>query len=200
MIDYIKGSLVEINPTSVVIEASGVGYSINIPLPVYSALSTGGRENFKLYISEIIREDTHLLYGFTSKGERALFELLMTVSGVGANSARMIMSAYNLSELRQIIATGNVMAMSAVKGIGNKTAQKILVDLKDKVLKIHFDEGIVDDNVTLPLDSEVKTSAVEALVMLGFNATTCGKVVDKILQETPTVPVESVIKQALKML
>lgn len=203
MIDYINGQLTELNPTYAVVEAAGVGYEINIALPTFSAFA--GKENqvVKLYVTEIIREDTHDLFGFTQKAERQLFVLLMTVSGIGGNTARMIMSAYTAGELRQIIATGNSKALSQVKGLGPKTAQRIIVDLKDKVLKIDFG----NDPAELPLgldlasaDNELKTEAVSALTMLGFAAAASAKVVDKILKATPSANVETIIRQALKML
>jgi Holliday junction DNA helicase RuvA len=209
MIEYIKGQLTNVNPTYVVIEAAGVGYAINIALPTYSELvGKEGQEN-RLYITEIIREDAHELYGFFSKGERELFVMLMTVSGIGANTARMIMSAYSAAEIRQIIATGNARALSQVKGLGPKTAQRIIVDLKDKVLKVDLGNeaqgerleamGLLGDQASI-IDSGVKQEAVSALVMLGFAAAASGKVVDKILKAAPESSVEQVIKQALKML
>ena len=137
MIDYIKGQLTELTTTFAVIEAAGVGYEINIALPTYSSLiDKAGKDGIKLFTSEIIREDAHLLFGFSTKGERELFIMLMTVSGIGANTARMIMSAYSAAEIRQIIALGNAKALSQIKGLGPKTAQRIIVDLKDKILKI----------------------------------------------------------------
>lgn len=206
MIEYIKGNLTDLNPTYAVIEAAGVGYAINIALPTYSSLV--GKENAesKLYITEIIREDTHELYGFFSRGERELFLLLMTVSGIGANTARMIMSAYSASEIRQIIATGNSRALAQVKGLGPKTAQRIIVDLKDKVLKVDLGVEMVQNGSTVVqdcltiVDNEVKQEAVSALTMLGFAAAASGKVVDKILKADASASVEQVIKQALKML
>ena len=210
MIEYIKGQLTDVNPTYVVIEAAGVGYAINIALPTYSELVGKEGQESRLYITEIIREDAHELYGFFSKGERELFVMLMTVSGIGANTARMIMSAYSAAEIRQIIATGNARALAQVKGLGPKTAQRIIVDLKDKVLKIDLaigDRGeIGDEAIRLfgeepqSVDSPVKQEAVSALVMLGFAAVASGKVVDKILKAAPESSVEQVIKQALKML
>jgi Holliday junction DNA helicase RuvA len=210
MIEYIKGQVTDVNPTYVVIEAAGVGYAINIALPTYSELVSKEGQEGRLYITEIIREDVHELYGFFSKGERELFVMLMTVSGIGANTARMIMSAYSAAEIRQIIATGNARALSQVKGLGPKTAQRIIVDLKDKVLKIDLadgNRGIADEAIGLlgvetngVTDSPVKQEAVSALVMLGFAATASGKVVDKILKAAPESSVEQVIKQALKML
>lgn len=209
MIEYIKGNLTDLTPTYAVIEAAGVGYAIHIALPTYSALV--GKENAetKLYVTEIIREDTHDLYGFFTRGERELFLMLMTVSGIGANTARMIMSAYSAAEIRQIIATGNARALSQVKGLGPKTAQRIIVDLKDKVLKIDLgadaqkllgDEAVGASGDEAMVDNEVKQEAVSALTMLGFAAAASGKVVDKILKAEPNATVEQVIKQALKML
>lgn len=210
MIEYIKGQLTDINPTYAVLEAAGVGYAINIALPTYSKLVGKDNEVSRLYITEIIREDAHELYGFFSKGERELFVMLMTVSGIGANTARMIMSAYSAAEIRQIIATGNARALAQVKGLGPKTAQRIIVDLKDKVLKVDLgsgaDQGGLEDTASgysLEVkgeDSPVKQEAVSALVMLGFAAAASGKVVDKILKSAPESSVEQVIKQALKML
>ena len=207
MIDYIKGELTFLTPTYAVIEAAGVGYQINIALTSYSNLVGKEGQTNKLFVTEIIREDTHDLFGFFTTGERELFVMLMTVSGIGANTARMIMSAYSAAEIRQIIATGNACALSQVKGLGPKTAQRIIVDLKDKVLKVDLEnQGAVGngqwtvDNGQLTVDSEVKQEAVSALTMLGFAAAASGKVVDKILKATPSASVEQVIKQALKML
>ncbi|MBO7502074.1 MAG: Holliday junction branch migration protein RuvA [Paludibacteraceae bacterium] len=205
MIEYIKGILTDLNPTYAVLEAAGVGYEINIALQTYSDLNNKDPKEVRLYTQEIIREDTHDLFGFMTKGERELFVMLMTVSGIGANTARMIMSAYTASEIRQIIATGNAKALSQVKGLGPKTAQRIIVDLKDKVLKIDLGEGTDglpgNTDVLFPeVESEVKTEAVSALSMLGFAVAASGKVVDKILKEAPQASVEQVIKQALKML
>jgi Holliday junction DNA helicase RuvA len=209
MIEYIKGQLTDLNPTYVVIEAAGVGYAINIALPTYSELVGKEGQESRLYITEIIREDAHELFGFFTKGERELFVMLMTVSGIGANTARMIMSAYSAAEIRQIIATGNARALAQVKGLGPKTAQRIIVDLKDKVLKIDLgNEAKGERREAMELlgeeasivDSAVKQEAISALVMLGFAAAASGKVVDKILKAAPESSVEQVIKQALKML
>lgn len=209
MIEYIKGQLTDLNPTYVVIEAAGVGYAINIALPTYSELVGKEGQESRLYITEIIREDAHELFGFFTKGERELFVMLMTVSGIGANTARMIMSAYSAAEIRQIIATGNARALSQVKGLGPKTAQRIIVDLKDKVLKIDLGNEAKGERLeTMELlgeeasivESAVKQEAISALVMLGFATAASGKVVDKILKAAPESSVEQVIKQALKML
>lgn len=209
MIEYIKGQLTDLNPTYVVIEAAGVGYAINIALPTYSELVGKEGQESRLYITEIIREDAHELFGFFTKGERELFVMLMTVSGIGANTARMIMSAYSAAEIRQIIATGNARALTQVKGLGPKTAQRIIVDLKDKVLKIDLGNEAKGERLEAMellgeeasiVDSAVKQEAISALVMLGFAAAASGKVVDKILKAAPESSVEQVIKQALKML
>ncbi len=206
MIEYIKGNLTDLTPTYAVIEAAGVGYAINIALPSYSALVGKENSETKLYVTEIIREDTHDLFGFFTRGERELFLMLMTVSGIGANTARMIMSAYSASEIRQIIATGNARALAQVKGLGPKTAQRIIVDLKDKVLKVEIENqepgAKSQDGLLIPteVDSEIKQEAVSALTMLGFAGAASGKVVDKILKATPNASVEQVIREALKML
>ena len=206
MIEYIKGNLTDLTPTYAVIEAAGVGYAINIALPSYSALVGKENSETKLFVTEIIREDTHDLFGFFTRGERELFLMLMTVSGIGANTARMIMSAYTATEIRQIIATGNARALAQVKGLGPKTAQRIIVDLKDKVLKIDLEsqeQGTKSQDgllLSVEVDNEVKQEAVSALTMLGFAAAASGKVVDKILKEDPSASVEKVIKMALKML
>ena len=216
MIEYIKGILTELNPTEAVVEAAGVGYSIAITLPGYSALvgkevngdaalNGGNGGMVKLYITEVIREDAHELYGFVEKSERKLFELLMTVSGVGASTARMIMSAFSAEELRMLIATGNAKGMAKVKGLGPKTAQRIIVDLKDKAIKLDMGgdptelfngDAALNDELT----NGVRAEAISALTMLGFAAAASGKAVDKILKGDPTLKVEGVIREALKML
>jgi len=202
MIDYIKGQLTELNPTYAVIEAAGVGYEINIALPTYSALID--QKEAKLYTTEIIREDTHDLFGFTTKGEREVFLQLTSVSGIGGNTARMIMSAFPAGDLRQLIATGNSKAISQVKGLGPKTAQRLIVDLKDKILKIDLGDGITPDtteSALFPIESNpIKDEAVSALTMLGFAAAASSKAVDKILKQSPSASVEQVIREALKML
>ena len=199
------------NPTAAVLEAAGVGYSIAITLPTYSALvgkeaSADSQQNsegetVKLYTTEIIREDTHELYGFTDRGERALFEMLMTVSGVGAATARMIMSAFTAEELRTLIATGNAKAMAKVKGLGPKTAQRIIVDLKDKAIKLELsDVSSQPSDMLFEEENGTRAEAISALTMLGFAAAASGKAVDKILKNDPKMKVEAVIREALKML
>ena len=201
MIEYIKGILTELNPTEAVVEAAGVGYGLAITLPTYSALVGSEEKEVKLFVSEIIREDTHEVYGFAEKAERQLFELLISVSGVGAATARMILSAFSAEELRMLIATGNAKGMAKVKGLGPKTAQRIIVDLKDKALKL----DLGGDPTELPIDVEVadtgvKAEAISALTMLGFAAAASGKAVDKIFNAEPTLKVEAVIRKALTML
>ena len=201
MIEYIKGILTELTPTDAVVEAAGVGYKLAITLPTYSALVGQEEKETKLFTTEIIREDTHELYGFATRQERQLFDLLLTVSGIGAATARMILSAFSAEDLRMLIATGNAKALAKVKGMGTKTAQRIIVDLKDKALKL----DLGGDPTELPLmdieeESGVKTEAISALTMLGFAAAASGKAVDKILKADPAASVESVIRQALKML
>ena len=203
MIEYISGKMTELMPTTAIVEAAGVGYEIHIALPTYSALLD--KEEVKLYVEEIIAEDSHRLFGFGSKGEREIFRQLISVSGIGANTARMILSAYTAAELRQIIATGNVRALGQVKGLGPKTAQRIIVDLKDKVLKIELgEEGggkvLPADVLFAPETNPIKEEAVSALTMLGFAAAASSKAVDKILKANPAAHVEAVIKEALKIL
>jgi len=183
------------------VEAAGVGYGIAITLPTYSALVGSENKETKLFITEIIREDTHEVYGFVTTTERQIFELLMTVSGIGAATARMILSAFTAEELRMLIATGNAKAMAKVKGLGTKTAQRIIVDLKDKAIKL----DLGGDPTEIPMldveaESGVKAEAVSALTMLGFATQASGKAVDKILKADPTLKVEAVIREALKML
>lgn len=201
MIEYIKGLLVELNPAVAVVEAAGIGYSLAITLPSFSALVGQEEKEIKLYITEVIREDAHELYGFVEQKDRQLFEMLMTVSGVGPSTARMIMSAFTAEELRMLIATGNSKGMAKVKGLGPKTAQRIIVDLKDKALKL----DLGGDPTELPMleveiDNGVKAEAISALTMLGFAANASGKAVDKILKAEPALAVEAVIRKALTML
>jgi Holliday junction DNA helicase RuvA len=194
MIDYIKGEITELNPTYAVVETAGIGYFINIALPVYSALN--GQKNGKLYVYEVIREDAHSLFGFLNQADRQLFLMLISVSGIGANTARMIMSSYAVVEIQQMIATGNAVALSSIKGIGAKTAQRIIVDLKDKIIKLN-----VISDMNLPqqqISGEVRDEAVSALVMLGFAANVSQKAVDGILKSQSDVSVEQLIKLALK--
>ena len=195
MIDYIKGDLVELAPARMVIECGGIGYEVNISLNTYSAFN--GQPSGKVYIYEVIREDAHLLYGFKEREERELFLLLISVSGVGANTARMILSSFSPADLVAAIAEDNEKALTAVKGIGLKTAQRILVDLTFGYAK---SEASVLERGASPADHPVREEAVAALVMLGFVKAASQKVVAKILKDSPGLTVEQVIKAALRML
>lgn len=196
MIDYIKGEICELTPTYVVLETGGVGYAVQISLPTYTALADAKSD--KLFIYEAIREDAHILFGFKTQKERQLFLLLISVSGIGANTARMILSSYSVDEIQQMIATGNVSALNSIKGIGAKTAQRIIVDLKDKIIKLSGIE--VDNKQFTDSTSTIKNEAVAALTMLGFAVVASQKAVEKVLNQTPNAAVEQIIKDALKML
>ncbi len=199
MIDYIKGTITELTPTSVVLETGGIGYFINISLTTYSSLNK--KEDAHLFVYEAIREDAHLLFGFMNRSERQLFLLLISVPGIGANTARVIMSSYSASEIQQMIAGGDVVSLNTIKGIGTKTAQRIIVDLKDKILKISDTDGSLPKGSTLGAGSNtLREETVAALTMLGFAAVASQKVVEKIIRENTSLTVEQVIKQALKML
>lgn len=194
MIEYINGTVAELTPASAVIETTaGVGYFLNISLGTYSALKQG--EHAKLYVYEAIREDAYVLYGFKGRREREIFQLLISVSGVGPNTARMILSSLSPDEIEQIVATENIGVLKSVKGIGAKTAQRIIVDLKDKIKPTT--STLVS---SMPRVSEIYEEAVAALSMLGFPPQASQKVVQKLLQNTPGIQVEEVIKQALKLL
>jgi len=195
MLDYIKGEMVELTPASVVIETGGIGYIIHISLNTYSALHE--LRSCKLYVYESIREDAHQLFGFMEKRERELFLHLISVSGVGANTARMVLSSIPVYELEGIIASGNANALKTVKGIGNKTAERIIIDLKDKI-KVSGSPVALSASTSAP--SEAAKEAVAALTMLGFNLSASQKVVAKIEKESPIFTVEEIIKHALKML
>lgn len=199
MIEYIKGELTELTPAMAVVEAHGVGYAMNISLNTYSAIQ--GKKEVKLYAYEAIREDAHTLYGFVNKKERELFLLLITVSGVGPNTARMVLSSLSPSELCNSISTGNERMIKGVKGIGLKTAQRIIVDLKDKIVALGIAEEIpVGGSVQAPVNNQVKDEAVSALTMLGFAPAPSQKVVVAILQQQPDALVEEVVKLALKQI
>lgn len=194
MYDYIKGNVAELTPTYVVLDNHGVGYMINISLNSFNALQHQ-EDVVKVYVYEAIREDAHLLYGFTERRERELFLLLISVSGVGANTARMILSSLTPSDLEQTIASENVGIMKSVKGIGAKTAERIIVDLKDKI-KLSTDTLLDKSQVT----SEVFDEAMSALVMLGFTKQMSQKALKKLFTAEPTITVEQAIKKALKMM
>ena len=199
MIEYIKGELSELTPAMAVVEAAGVGYAMNISLNCYSAIQ--GKKDVKLYVYESIREDAHVLFGFASKKEREMFLLLITVSGVGPNTARMVLSSMSPAELCNSISTGNERMIKTIKGIGLKTAQRIIVDLRDKIVSLGIAEEIpAGGSMENPVDNKVKEEAVSALTMLGFSPAPSQKVVMQILKDNPTAAVEQVIKMALKMI
>ena len=200
MIEYIQGEIAELTPATAIIDCHGVGYAASISLNTYSAIQ--GKKACKLYIYEAIREDAHVLFGFADRQERELFLLLISVSGIGGNTARMILSALSPNELINVISNENANLLKSVKGIGLKTAQRIIVDLKDKsktgaVAAAAAGAGGVS---SLPANNEVMDEAVAALTMLGFAQAPSQKVVIGILKEEPNAPVEQVIKLALKRL
>lgn len=196
MIEYIKGSIAELTPTQVVLEAYGIGYAISLSLNTYSALE--GKKDAKIYIHEIIREDAHLLFGFAHKQERELFVRLISVSGIGGNTARTILSTFSPQEFLEAINTGDAKAIQQVKGIGLKTAQRIIVDLKGKLNFADSSDGEAGNTSNSSI--QTRDEAVSALTMLGFTSASSGKVVAAILKEDNTLKVEQVIKLALKRL
>jgi len=193
MITHIRGKLIEKNPTYAVIEASGVGYWLNISLNTFSLLPDN--ESAFLYTHLAVKEDSHTLYGFISKIEREIFRLLISVSGVGPSLARTMLSSMTTDEIQQAIASGNVGVIQSVKGIGAKTAQRLLVDLKDKISKTY-----IVDEVSVTQNNTNKNEALSALEVLGFAKKQAEKVIDKILIEDQTMSVEVLIKKALKNL
>lgn len=197
MIEYIKGEIAELSPARMIMECAGIGYELNISLNTYSFYN--GKSSGKIYVYEVIREDAHLLFGFAEKAERELFLLLTSVSGVGPNTARMILSSLPPAELVQVIANKNETALTTVKGIGLKTAQRILVDLKNKVKPIGSIADSTGKNIQSG-NSDVAEEAVAALVMLGFQKAASQKAVSTILKGSPLSAVEQVIKAALRML
>ncbi|MEC4115554.1 Holliday junction branch migration protein RuvA [Myroides phaeus] len=193
MIAHIQGRLVEKTPTEVVIDCGGVGYLIHISLHTFSQI--GSSENLKLYTFLQIKEDGHTLFGFSDKIERELFKLLISVSGIGGNTARNMLSSVSPKELLQAIASADVKTIQSVKGIGAKTAQRVILDLQEKVLKLYN-----IDEVLPVINNTNKDEALSALEVLGFIRKSAEKVVDKIIKQTPDASVESIIKQALKNL
>lgn len=198
MIEYIQGELAELNPATAVIDCHGVGYGLSISLNTYSAIQ--GKKSCKLYVHEAIREDAHVLFGFVSKQERELFLLLISVSGIGGNTARMILSALSPAELVNVIGNENTQLLKSVKGIGLKTAQRIIVDLKDKIKTTAAGTADTLPGLITAANNEVMDEAIAALTMLGFAQAPSQKVVAAILKETPDAAVEQVIKVALKRL
>lgn len=204
MIEYIKGQLAELTPALAVVEAAGVGYALNISLTTYSGIQ--GKKEVKLYVHEALttggRDDSFTLFGFVNKQERELYRLLITVSGVGANTARMMLSSMNPTELCNAIANGDERMIKTVKGIGLKTAQRIIIDLRDKIMAsgIANELHVGGEKAESTLNNAVKEEAVAALTMLGFSPAPVAKVVVSILQKQANLPVEQVVKEALKLL
>ncbi len=201
MINYLKGKLTELLPAQATVECHGVGYALSISLNTYSAIQ--GKEDVLLYVYEAIREDAWTLYGFSTKQERELFLLLISVSGIGGNTARTMLSSFSAPELAALILDGNEKMLKTVKGLGAKTAQRIIVELRDKVASLGMETASASSDSSAAADiihSEVYSEAVDALKMLGFPPAPAAKVVKSILKDNPSAPVEKVIKMALQML
>jgi Holliday junction DNA helicase RuvA len=193
MIDYIKGSITQITPTFITLETGGIGYFINVSVTTFSKLE--GRNEFKVLIHEVIREDSHQLFGFADSEERDIFRLLISVSGVGANTARMMLSSLSPGEIEKAIIGSDVNILKSVKGIGLKTAQRIIVDLKDKLGK-----QAGSDEIFTFSDNTKREEALSALVMLGFAKSAVSKILDKIVRDEKNLTVEDMIKRSLKNL
>lgn len=193
MIAHIQGKLVEKTPTEVVIDCGGVGYQINISLHTYSLLPNS--DQIKLFTYLQVKEDAHTLFGFVEKSEREIFKMLLSVSGIGASIARTMLSSLDPKQIIQAIASGDVGTVQSIKGIGNKTAQRVILDLKEKVIKLYdLDEvSMVENNTN-------RDEALSALEVLGFVRKTSEKVIEKIIKEDPEASIESIIKKALKSL
>jgi Holliday junction DNA helicase RuvA len=193
MYEYLKGTLTDITPTYAIVEAAGVGYFVNISLQTYTEISSN--KEVLLYIHQQIREDAHVLYGFAKKEERELFRLLIGVSGVGAATARIMLSSLKSNELTGAIASGNIATLKGIKGIGAKTAERIIVDLKDKVMKV-----AIDGDLSLPSVTDSSREAIAALIALGFAKPATEKAVSTVLKQDPTISVEELIRSALQRL
>ncbi|MEN6457183.1 MAG: Holliday junction branch migration protein RuvA [Prolixibacteraceae bacterium] len=192
MFEYIHGPLTELSPANAVIEAGSVGYFIHISLNTYSKIS--GKEKVKLFLHQVVREDAHLLYGFADKTERELFRFLISVSGIGSNTAVMMLSSLLPDEIRKAILEENVSLLKSIKGIGAKTAQRIIIDLKDKIGKSPASDRILMTTT----DNTTREEALSALIMLGFQKKSVEAELDKIIKSNPGLPVEKMIKMALK--
>ncbi len=200
MIEYIRGTVGELAPTTAIIETGGVGYALNISLNTYTSIQN--KKEARLFVYEAIREDAYTLFGFATRVERDLFALLLSVSGVGGQTARMILSAFTPADLANIVQTEDVRSLKSVKGIGPKAAQRIIVDLKDKMNTFIGATGSADDGsaVSMKEKSPLIDEAIQALTILGFSPAPCQKVVMQIVKEDASLPVEGIIKKALKML
>lgn len=201
MIEYIRGIVDELTPTQAIIEAkSGVGYALSISLNTYTAIQN--KNEVRLFVYEVIREDAYLLFGFATRIERELFELLIDISGVGGQTARMVLSAFTPADLANIVQSEDVRSLKSVKGIGPKAAQRIIVELKDKMTNFMGTGNAANaaDGINVQVASPVVDEAVQALAVLGFSPAPTQKVVMQIVKEDPSIPVEVIIKKALKML
>lgn len=195
MYDYIKGDIVEITPTEVILECCGIGYSIMISLQTYDALKSSSEA--KVYIHHHIREDEEQFYGFATKNERELFKLLISVSGVGVGSARMMLSSLTDEEIRNAILSEDVRTIKSIKGIGMKTAQRLILDLKDKIVK---GAGVEAAEITVPTKNHNIDEATNALLNLGFSKVNINKILPEILKESPDASIETIIREGLKRL
>ncbi|UWX55499.1 Holliday junction branch migration protein RuvA [Maribacter litopenaei] len=193
MIHHLKGKLIEKNPTHLIIECNGVGYFVNISLHTFSKLPDN--ELVNIYTHLQVKEDSHTLFGFSERSEREIFRLLISVYGIGSSTARTMLSSMSPAEIRDAIANGNVPAIQAIKGIGAKTAQRVILDLRDKILKVYD-----IDEVSLTQNNTNKDEALSALEVLGFARRQAEKVVDKVISQDPSLSVENIIKLALKNL
>lgn len=193
MYEYIKGAVAALKPSHIIVEANSVGYFVHISLHTYTEIQ--GKETIKIYVHQVVREDAHLLYGFSTESERELFRMLISVSGIGSNTAIMMFSSLSPDEVRNAILNENINLLKSIKGIGIKTAQRVIIDLKDKVGKTPASEQIISST-----DNTLRNEALSALIMLGFAKKPAEKELDRILTANPKQSVESVIKQALKSL
>lgn len=193
MYDYIKGILVEINPTAAIVECNGIGYFINISLNTYSRLKDC--TNCIVFIHQVVREDAHVLFGFADKKEREIFQLLISVSGIGPNTARIMLSSLNPDEISNAIIGGNVAQLQSIKGIGAKTAQRVIIELKDKVFK-----SAASGEIFSPQGNTIRTESLSALLMLGYQKASVEKILTKLLAENSGITVEELVKKALKLL
>ena len=200
MFDYLRGLIAELTPTYAVVECGGVGYIVTISLQTYTQLE--GREEALVYVHHIVREDAEILYGFADRAEREIFRLLIGVSGVGGGTARMILSTYTPSELSNIISSENAVLLKNVKGLGLKTAQKIIVEIKDKVVGIGSGAQVAQKDVldNISAGNEAYNEALQALTMLGFGKAASEKVLRKVVKENPAAEVETLIRLSLKQL
>lgn len=197
MYDYFIGNVTDLNPAEITLECNCIGYRIMISLQTYTAINDHGAENVKIYLYHLVREDDEAFYGFFDKDERALFMLLISVSGVGPNTARMMLSSLTAEELRNAIIAGDVNKIKSIKGIGLKTAQRLIIDLKDKVVKGGGSAGTIP---TLMPDNQARSEAAAALLMLGFTKPAIEKALDKICREYPQATLENMIKLSLKLM